>query len=139
MQLTIFTDIALKSIMYLKQSQDLVTINEIADKYLVPRNHLVKVLNFMVRKKWIGSVRGRYGGLFYIQTSYELKLGEVIKTLENREELLNCEDCMINNSCHLRGLLSRAVDAFYVYLNQYTLADLNNSKTANFINILKAN
>ena len=38
MQLTIFTDIALKSIMYLKQSQDLVTINEIADKYLVPKS-----------------------------------------------------------------------------------------------------
>ncbi|RTL10739.1 MAG: Rrf2 family transcriptional regulator [Neisseriaceae bacterium] len=139
MQLTIFTDIAMKSIMYLKQTQDLVTINEIAAKFAIPRNHLIKVLNFMVHQEWIGSVRGRHGGLFYKQSSDELKLGKVIMLLENREELLNCEDCMLNNNCHLRNILHQAVDAFYDYLNQYTLADLNNTKTVNFINILKAN
>lgn len=136
MQLTLFTDIALKAIMYLKQSSDLVTIDEIAGKFNVPRNHLIKVLNFMVHQKWIGSVRGRNGGLFYNLSSDSLKLGQTIMILENREELLDCDACILHSNCDLRGMLRGAVNAFYDYLDQYTLKDLNGQRTRAFINLL---
>jgi len=133
MQLTLFTDIALKAIMYLKQSESLVTIDEIAEKFAVPRNHLVKVLNFMVHQRWIGSVRGRNGGLFYNSSSDDLKLGDTIMVLENKDELLDCNACILHANCCLRGMLHGAVTAFYNFLNQYTLKDLNGQPTANFI------
>lgn len=136
MQLTLFTDIALKAIMYLKQSSDLVTIDEIATKFAVPRNHLIKVLNFMVHQQWIGSVRGRNGGLFYNLSSDSLKLGETIMILENRDELLDCNACILHANCDLRSMLRGAVNAFYGYLNQYTLKDLNGQHTTAFINLL---
>lgn len=141
MQLTLFTDIALKSIMYLKQSTELVTINEIAEQFNITRNHLIKVLNFMVHKEWISSVRGRNGGLLYNKTSDELKLGNIIMILEDKEELLDCANCILHANCHLRGILYKAQLEFYNYLNQYTLKDLNNESTASFLNqqILKRN
>lgn len=136
MQLTLFTDIALKAIMYLKQSSDLVTIDEIAGKFSVPRNHLIKVLNFMVHQKWIGSIRGRNGGLFYNLSSDKLKLGQIIMILENQDALLDCDTCILHANCDLRGMLRGAVNAFYSYLDQYTLKDLNGQHTRAFINLL---
>lgn len=124
MQLTLFTDIALKSIMYIKQSNDLVTINEIADRFDITRNHLIKVLNFAVHKKWILSIRGRNGGLSYNLDSDGLKLGDVIMILENKDELLDCNNCILNKNCSLRGILYKAQLEFYAYLNKYTLKDL---------------
>lgn len=133
MQLTLFTDIALKAIMYLKQAEKLVTIDEIAEKFRITRNHLIKVLNFMVHQQWIGSVRGRSGGLFYNEASDSLKLGDIIMMLENKDELLDCNACVLHANCGLRGMLRDAVAAFYSSLNQYTLKDLNGSATAEFI------
>lgn len=139
MQLTLFTDIALKAIMYIKQSQDLVTIDEIAGKFKVPRNHLTKVLNFMVHQKWISSVRGRDGGLFYNLSSEDLKLGDMVMILENKTELLDCNSCLLHANCDLRGVLHGAVNAFYGYLNQYTLKDLNLHQTNGFIRLVIKN
>ncbi len=124
MQLNIFTDIALKSLIYLKQSERLTTINELAEAFSLPRNHLVKVLNFMVRQQWILSVRGRYGGLRYNPVSDTIRLGDIVLTLETKRELLNCQECMIGSCCFLRGILGEAQAAFYASLNRYTAADL---------------
>lgn len=131
MQLNIFTDIALKSLIYLKQSQRLTTINELAEAFSLPRNHLVKVLNFMVRQQWILSVRGRYGGLRYNPASDTLKLGDIILVLETKRELLNCHECMIGRCCALRNILGDAQAAFYASLNRYTAVDLLTPELSN--------
>ncbi|MDD3266726.1 MAG: Rrf2 family transcriptional regulator [Burkholderiales bacterium] len=133
MQLSLFTDIALKSVIYLKQSTKLVTINEIAEQFGITRNHLVKVLNFMVHKGWINSTRGRNGGLLYNSMSDNLKLGDVIMILENKDELLDCSNCILKANCCLRGILYQAQLEFFKYLNQYTLKDLNDEPTASFL------
>jgi Rrf2 family nitric oxide-sensitive transcriptional repressor len=136
MQLTLFTDISLKSIMYLKQSDRIVTINELVAIYGISKNHLIKSLNFMVHKKWIKSVRGRNGGLIYDQKSDNLKIGDVIRILEGDDELLDCESCILSRACNLRGLLAGATESFYRHLNQYTLKELSNPQTINFLQIL---
>ncbi len=134
MKLNIFTDISLKSLMYLKQAQNLVTINEIALQFSIPRNHLIKALNLLVRLNWISSIRGRNGGLSYNSESDELKLGEVILILEAKPELFNCDECILHSNCFLRSILKESLDAFYNNLNKYTIADLTKGKTGNFIN-----
>lgn len=133
MRLSQFTDIGLKSIMYLKQASQLVTIDEIANQFKIPRNHLVKVLNFMMHKEWISSTRGRNGGMLYNIKSDKLKLGDVIAVLENKDELLDCDNCVLGFDCHLRGILKKAMNVFYDSLNQYTLKELNNDRTKEFI------
>lgn len=128
MQLNKFTDIALKSFMYLQTANDLSRIDDIVKYYSIPRNHLIKVLNYMVHKNWIASVRGRSGGLYYLEECDDLKLGSIIADLEGNSELINCSDCRLRENCILRGMFTGAQQAFYQYLNQYTLKDLKTQK-----------
>lgn len=140
MKLTLFTDNALKSIIVLQNNpQRLYTIDDIAEAIAAPRNHLIKVLNFMVRKEWIRSIRGRNGGLVYNEKTDNLRLGDVIRILEkdDQEELLNCGECKMNTNCRLRGMLSNATNAFYADLNQYIVGDLITVDIVNTAQILK--
>ncbi len=127
MKLNLFTDIALKSLIVLQKDSDrLFKIDEVAELISAPRNHLIKVINFMVHKGWISSMRGRNGGISYNLSSDDLKLGEVISLLEKdeKEELLNCRVCKMNTNCQLRGMLGNAKKIFYDSLNQYTIKDI---------------
>ncbi|MGE8640842.1 MAG: RrF2 family transcriptional regulator, partial [Achromobacter sp.] len=66
MQLTRFTDFGLRVLMYLTQCRDrpaAVTIPEIAGRFDVSRNHLVKVVHFMAQREWVSTSRGKGGGL----------------------------------------------------------------------------
>ena len=132
MRLNLFTDICLKSLIYLKQVNKLVTINEISLKFSIPRNHLVKALNLLVSLNWISSTRGRNGGLSYNSESDALKLGDIILILEAKPELLNCDECILHADCFLRTVLKESLNAFYANLNQYTLADLSRGKAGEF-------
>lgn len=134
MKLNTFTDISLKSLIYLKQATHLVTINEIASQFSIPRNHLVKALNLLVRLNWINSKRGRNGGLRYNNESDTLKIGDVISILEAKPELFNCNECKLRSNCILRSILKESLNTFYNNLNKYTIADLTKGKTGAFIN-----
>lgn len=114
--------------MYLQTAKVLSRIDDIVEYYSIPRNHLIKVLNYMVHKNWIASVRGRSGGLYYLEECDDLKLGSIIADLEGNSELINCSDCRLRENCILRGMFTGAQQAFYQYLNQYTLKDLKTQK-----------
>ena len=60
MQLTMFSDYALRVLMFTHAAGDrLVTIEEIADAYGISRAHLMKVVNTLTRAGFITAVRGR--------------------------------------------------------------------------------
>ena len=65
MQLTQFTDIGLRVLMYLSQlpSDARTTIDQVATALNVPRNHLTKVVARLATLGWVNSLRGRNGGL----------------------------------------------------------------------------
>ncbi|MCJ9710841.1 Rrf2 family transcriptional regulator, partial [Bordetella hinzii] len=66
MQLTRFTDFGLRVLMYLTQCRERdkpVTIPEIAERFAISRNHLVKVVHFMSQQGWVAATRGKGGGL----------------------------------------------------------------------------
>lgn len=136
MRLNIFTDIGLKSLMYLRQANAQVTIDEISKQLELPRNHLIKVLNFMIKRGWILSIRGRNGGVSYLKSSDDLLLGDLIMILENKTELLNCKECKLHNSCFLRTILNESVNCFYTNLNKYKFSDINNLPTRNLLQTL---
>ena len=132
MHLNLYTDIGLKTIIYLKNSNELVTLTEISKQFNIPRNHLVKVANHLVKLSWIIAVRGRNGGLKYNPATDNLKLGDVIIMLEGENELLGCDTdlCKLRNACNLRKALNRALHAFYAELNSIKIADITSGETA---------
>jgi len=135
MQLTRFTDFGLRVLMYLTQCRDrpaAVTIPEIAGRFDVSRNHLVKVVHFMAQREWVSTSRGKGGGLSLARPASAYRVGDLIRELEQQGPLIDCREppCALDGSCRLAGVLVQTLNAFYDALNGYTLADLVRDPTA---------
>ncbi len=130
MRLTVQTDYALRMLMHLAVNTDrLSTISEIAERYNISKNHLMKVAQTLSGKGIVGSVRGRSGGLRLACEPKDIKLGAVARSLEAGSALVECFPggsgaCMITPACKLKSILAEAQDAFYIALDRYTLDDL---------------
>jgi Rrf2 family nitric oxide-sensitive transcriptional repressor len=130
MRLTFYSDYSLRLLMYtaLRHGR-LVTIQEVANAYGISKNHLMKVAFELGRKGYLETVRGRGGGLRLARPPEKIGLGEVIRAVEEDFNLVECFDadsngCVIAGACRLRGALSRALNAYFAVLDEYTLADL---------------
>ncbi|HLX16638.1 MAG TPA: Rrf2 family transcriptional regulator [Bradyrhizobium sp.] len=130
MRLTVYTDHALRLLMYLALKKDgLATIAEIAATYDISRNHLMKVAYELVVAGYVVSVRGRGGGLRLAEPVEAITIGEVVRKTEHDMALVSCmkpgdTSCVIFPACALRGAMKRASAAFFEALDNYTLGDL---------------
>ncbi|MBK5199065.1 MAG: Rrf2 family transcriptional regulator [Methyloceanibacter sp.] len=130
MRLTVYTDYALRLLMYLALKDDgLATIEEIAQSYGISKNHLMKVAHQLGVAGYIGTVRGRRGGLRLAKPAKAIGLGEVVRHTEPDMAIVMCfepinADCAIRPNCVLRKALVRARAAFFDVLDEYTLGDL---------------
>jgi Rrf2 family nitric oxide-sensitive transcriptional repressor len=130
MRLTMHTDFALRLLMLLALEPDtLHTIEEVATRYQISKNHLMKVAQTLVQKGFVESVRGRSGGLKLAKPAGRINLGAVVRTTEDSLILVECFDretntCVVAQACGLRGPLDEALAAFFAVLNKYSLADL---------------
>ncbi|MCE7886934.1 MAG: Rrf2 family transcriptional regulator [Alphaproteobacteria bacterium PRO2] len=145
MQLTIFTDYGLRSLMFLAAHPDrLCSVREIADHYGISYNHLVKVVHRLSQLEYVQSVKGKGGGVKLAKDSMTLKLGDIVQTLEPNMELVECfnsdtNTCRITNSCQLKHYLFDANRAFIASLNNHTLADtLKNTRAFKGLDALTA-
>jgi len=130
MRLTAYSDYSLRLLMYAAlKDQQLVTIQEVADIYGISKNHLMKVAFLLGRHGFLETVRGRNGGLRLARKPDKIGLGEIIRVTEEDFTMVECFDpatntCAIIKPCRLRGVLSRALNAYLAVLDEYTLADL---------------
>ncbi len=128
MQLTLFTDYGLRSLMYMTAHQDrLSSVREIAEHYDISRNHLVKVVHKLAQLGYVESSKGKGGGIRLAQDPETLKLGDLIKQLEPMN-MVECFDsktntCRMISSCELKHYLAEASQSFITTMNKYTLAD----------------
>ena len=134
MRLTVYTDYALRLLMYLALKDDgLATIAEVADSYGISKNHLMKVAHQLSVGGYIGTVRGRGGGLRLAKPAEKIGLGEVVRGTEPDIALVPCfspkdASCAIRSCCALRRALDKARVAFIEVLDGYTLGDLVRSR-----------
>lgn len=129
MQLNKFSDYALRVLMYVSRPRDVpYTIAEIAENLVVSENHLVKVVHFMAKQHWIITTRGKGGGIRLKSETLSLKLGDILRTLEGDDQIVNCATppCIMRAHCGLKSILDQAVEQFYQSLNQYTVQDVLN-------------
>lgn len=129
MQLTRFSDYALRVLMYVHAAKDrLVTIEEIASSYGISRAHLMKVVNALTRAGYLTAVRGRTGGLSLGRSADAIRLGDVVRTTEPDFALVEClsteSRCVIDGCCKLPAVLRRALAAFIAELNRHTVASI---------------
>lgn len=129
MHITQFTDYALRVLIYLGTNDDRrVTIQEIAERFDVSRNHLMKVVNELIRNGYADGVRGKGGGLRLARPPEQIVVGDVVRQMEPGMELVECFgakcQCILDPGCQLKYAFSRALDAFFGVLDKVTLVDL---------------
>jgi Rrf2 family nitric oxide-sensitive transcriptional repressor len=129
MQLTRFSDYALRMLLYLAAHPDrLVSIGEVSTAYRVSSHHMVKVAQLLVNRGLVRGTRGRRGGLRLAVRADEVTLGAVVRMTEPSLDLVECFDrrrnsCPIEPACGLKGTLRQAQQSFLAVLDQHTLAE----------------
>ncbi len=129
MQITSYTDYALRVLLYLAMAQGKqANITEIADFYNISRNHLVKIIHQLGSKGFIKTTRGKGGGLTLQRLPEEISIGDVVRSMENHFNWVECFDpaqqsCQMLPGCGLKHLLARAGTAYLEILDTATLAD----------------
>jgi len=129
MRLTLWTDYALRTLIYLGAKGDqLSTIAEIAQSFGVSKTHLMKVVNKLAQQGYIETVRGKGGGLRLGRAPTDIVVADVVRDTEADFAVMGCLAqtgfCRIEGCCVLRRALHEAVEAFLRTLEAYTLADL---------------
>src|SRR3546814_291779 len=130
MRLTTFTDYSLRVLMYVGARGDTtVTVEEIAARYGISRNHLTKVVLRLGQLGYLSTARGRGGGMTLARPAEQINLGALVRQTEEDLALVECfsgrdGSCVIQPACVLRNALGEALAAFLAVLDGYTLADL---------------
>lgn len=128
MKLNKKTDYSLRILLYLLENPGNVKIQKIAEYYDISYNHLRVAANMLSELAIVASTSGPNGGISLKKESEELKLGVVVRSIENMDvvECFNTEtnQCHITHCCSLQGILRGAVNSFIDHLNQYKLKDL---------------
>ncbi|MDF1654172.1 MAG: Rrf2 family transcriptional regulator [Coxiellaceae bacterium] len=130
MQLTQFTDYALRTLIYLALRNDKTsTILEIAESYNISKSHLMKVVQRLSQLNIVKTFRGKGGGLQLNIAPDQLNLGNLIRKLEPNFYIVECFDkangkCVIAPACQLKNILHEATNNFIQTLEQYTLKDI---------------
>ena len=129
MHLSLHTDYGLRVLMLLAAADRLMSVDEIARSYGISHNHLAKVAQRLQALGHIETVRGRSGGLRLAVRPEDLKIGTVVRQMENIDSFVEClagtgNTCRAVGACGLQGALSLALHDFLQRLDGYTLADV---------------
>jgi Rrf2 family nitric oxide-sensitive transcriptional repressor len=129
MRLLTSTDFALRVLMRLSAEPDAhLSTDTLARELIISRNHLHKIVQFLTEAGLVRTIRGAHGGVMLARPASEIKVGEVIRSREQDQALVECfrrdaGACTLLPRCRLRGMLDDAKNAFYQHLDRYTLAD----------------
>ena len=129
MRLTNMSDYAVRLLIYLSAHRDrLCTISEIAQAYSISEPHLMKITHRLAQRGWIRTVRGKHGGMELAHEPCDIRLGDLIRDMENDLALVECmgadNHCTLSGHCGLTAIVTGALQAFMDYLNAHTLADV---------------
>ena len=130
MRLTSFTDFGLRMLMRMAGDPSRAFSSaELAADLGLSRNHLAKIIQHLARAGLIDTRRGGGGGAMLARPAAEIRLGQIIRLLEEGQPLVECFDternrCVITPACKMKGMIAEASRAFYDVLGKYTIAEV---------------
>jgi Rrf2 family transcriptional regulator, nitric oxide-sensitive transcriptional repressor len=131
MKLTRYTDYSLRVLIYVALHEGRrITISEISDKFMISKNHLVKVVHGLSSEGFLTTFRGRSGGICLARPASKIIVGDIIRVTEGRKNVLECNKpaCAIRPACKLEGVFLQASEAFLSVLDEFTIKDLVQNK-----------
>ena len=134
MQLSLHSDYALRTLMALATADRQLSVDDIARRYAISRNHLAKVAQRLQAEGYVQTFRGRGGGMRLARPAAEIVVGDVVRKFENFGSFVGCfvgeAGCAVNGLCALKPALNGALDAFLAHLDGYRLSDLAPDRAA---------
>ena len=130
MRLTSFTDYGLRMLMRMASAPDQAfSTAELAEEFRLSRNHLTKIMQQLARGGIVETRRGGGGGAVLCRDASDIRLGDVVRLLEQGQALVECfgldgGDCTIDGCCRLKARLRHAEAKFIEDLNRSTLAEI---------------
>ena len=128
MQLSLHSDYALRVLMALAAGDRQLSVEEIARRYGISRNHLAKVAQRLQTEGFVTTYRGRGGGMRLAMPAEDIGVGDVVRRFENLDSFVGCfaggGGCAVNGLCALKPALGGAVEAFLAHLDGFRLSDL---------------
>ncbi len=132
MTLTTHTDYAVRTLMYLAVRGGRANAVQVAQFYGVSSHHMAKVVQLLARLGYVRTIRGAGGGIELACRPEQVRMGDLIESLEGNLHLLDCVSmdgvCMIESFCRLKKVLRGAEQAQIDYLNGFTLLDVTPTK-----------
>ena len=135
MRLTLHTDYALRMLVYLAINRNRPTrVADVAQRYRISSTHLQTVALHLGKLGYITCLRGRTGGIALARRPQDINLGQIVRQLEDHFALVECMQqngggCVISPACRLKGIVGKALEAFFSVFDAYTLADIAGNST----------
>lgn len=135
MRLTSFTDYGLRMLMRMGSAPERAfSTAELAEEFNLSRNHLTKIMQRLAKAGLVQTRRGGGGGAILAVAPEEIRLGDVVRMLEDGQALVECfgsggGECTIDERCRLKSRLRVAEMAFIDNLNRSTIADVALART----------
>lgn len=129
MQISKFSDYALRILIHLAVADDeRLSAREIANAQQLSFNHLAKIAQWLTSEGYVEALRGRGGGMVLAKKPADISIGQLLRKLEAGSPLVEClraegNCCAFTGACGLVPMLVGAQEAFFAYLDQYTLED----------------
>ena len=130
MRLTSFTDFGLRALMRMASDPTRgFSTADLAEEFALSRNHLTKIIQRLAQGGIVTTRRGGGGGAMLAKPARDIRLGDVVRLLEEGQALVDCfapggGDCTITGCCRLKARLRAAEAAFLADLDRSTLADI---------------
>lgn len=141
MHLSRFTDLGLRVMMRLAVSGvavERVTVKLVARQVNASEHYIAKAVTRLAELGLVDSHRGRTGGIFLTEHGRTATVGQIVRGLEGRSEVVECvgeHPCPLAAACRLRRMLADAQESFYRGLDNYTLSDLVDGRTVQLLHI----
>ncbi len=129
------TKYGLKALAYIARQEEktMVQIGTIAASENIPHKFLESILLTLRKSGFLGAKKGKGGGYYLLKEASEIKMTEIIRTLEGPIAMLpcvslnyyeKCDDCPDEDACSVHKLMIQVRDNTLQILRNNTLADL---------------
>jgi Rrf2 family nitric oxide-sensitive transcriptional repressor len=128
MRLSLQTDYALRTLLFLATRTGRTTVADVAEFFGISVHHVGKVVHQLGRLGYVRNHRGPNGGIELAIEPFAISVGRVVTDFEVNTHLLDCvglpDQCVIQPGCTLRHVLAEAERRQMEYLNSVSLESL---------------
>jgi Rrf2 family protein len=98
----------------------LIKVGDIAKRLDITQQNAFKIVHLLSKAGFLGSVRGRHGGVRLARAASLIRIGDVVRSIES----LGQDDTQSRARGSLNSIVDDALDAFISVLDQHTLEDM---------------